>query len=170
MQGGWLKSQTTFVDVYFDTPTYKLTISDHWLRQREGSWELKVPSGHAGGSAVYAEVEGEAAVAAALGPLLRLDQGAATAAERVGRVEMQTVLQEHTLAPFGTLTTQRESYAMADGLSIDLDRCREVPYRALQAPRTHLVRDRGLHDLVLGAPRVCRQGLASASSRSTKMS
>jgi hypothetical protein len=165
VQGGSLKSQTTFVDAYFDTPTYKLTMSDHWLRQREGSWELKVPSGHAGGSAVYAEVEGAAAVAAALRPLLHEDQGTATAAKRVDTVDMQTVLQEHALAPFGTLTTRRESYTMADGLSIHLDRCHEVPYRALQAPRTQSGARPwfALCDLVHAPPRVRRQGLASAS-------
>lgn len=31
-----------FTDVYFDTSDLCLTAADHWLRTRDGVWELKV--------------------------------------------------------------------------------------------------------------------------------
>ncbi len=35
--------ELSFVDVYYDTPDYALSKDDIWLRQRDSTWELKVP-------------------------------------------------------------------------------------------------------------------------------
>jgi thiamine-triphosphatase len=35
-------SERTFTDVYYDTPDYKLTTKDIWLRQRDGKFEIKI--------------------------------------------------------------------------------------------------------------------------------
>jgi len=45
------------VDKYYDTCEYALLKKDHWLRQRNGDWELKYPVGlhDKGGSTVYHE-------------------------------------------------------------------------------------------------------------------
>jgi hypothetical protein len=47
----------TLVDEYFDTKNYDLLKSDHWLRQRNGDWEMKYPLGavHEGDVTLYHE-------------------------------------------------------------------------------------------------------------------
>lgn len=39
--GAKLNSKEQFTDVYFDTADLKLMTSEHWLRQRDGNWQLK---------------------------------------------------------------------------------------------------------------------------------
>ncbi|XP_054848942.1 thiamine-triphosphatase isoform X2 [Eublepharis macularius] len=42
--GATLVGSVSFRDRYFDTPNWRLTLADHWLRDREGAgWELKCP-------------------------------------------------------------------------------------------------------------------------------
>lgn len=42
--GATLAGNISFRDRYFDTPNWRLTLADHWLREREGAgWELKCP-------------------------------------------------------------------------------------------------------------------------------
>lgn len=42
--GATLQGTVSFRDTYYDTPDWRLTLADHWLREREGSgWELKRP-------------------------------------------------------------------------------------------------------------------------------
>lgn len=35
------KGEITMKDLYYDVPDCTLTCSDHWLRVRDGAWELK---------------------------------------------------------------------------------------------------------------------------------
>jgi hypothetical protein len=37
------------VAAYFDTPSFRLTLADMWLRKRDGVWELKIPGAHVDG-------------------------------------------------------------------------------------------------------------------------
>lgn len=42
--GATLQGAVSFRDKYYDTPDWRLTLADHWLREREGAgWELKRP-------------------------------------------------------------------------------------------------------------------------------
>lgn len=42
MKGAKLLQQTSFTDVYFDSPNHELTLSGLWLRKRDLKWELKI--------------------------------------------------------------------------------------------------------------------------------
>jgi adenylate cyclase class IV len=57
--GGRLKKEKCFTDCYYDSADLLLTRTDHYLRDRDGVWELKVPcpesSTH---TSVYQELEG----------------------------------------------------------------------------------------------------------------
>ncbi|XP_066483243.1 thiamine-triphosphatase [Tiliqua scincoides] len=42
--GATLQGTVSFRDKYYDMPDWRLTLADHWLREREGvGWELKCP-------------------------------------------------------------------------------------------------------------------------------
>ncbi len=43
IEGAKFLGKKEFTDVYFDTNDLKLSLNDHWLRTRDGKWELKVP-------------------------------------------------------------------------------------------------------------------------------
>lgn len=63
--GATLVSTKPLKDVYWDTPELSLLKQDVWLRQRESTWELKVPIGdsqYENGVTQYREVEGRVEV------------------------------------------------------------------------------------------------------------
>ncbi|XP_061521880.1 thiamine-triphosphatase isoform X1 [Phycodurus eques] len=60
---GVCAGQYQFQDRYFDTPEFDLTLSDVWLRQRKGCWELKCPTTTVEGAE---ETRGESSKAAKL--------------------------------------------------------------------------------------------------------
>ena len=41
--GAKLTLREEFTDIYYDTAAHKLMTSSHWLRQRNGEWQLKYP-------------------------------------------------------------------------------------------------------------------------------
>jgi len=57
--GGRLDKKIEMVDIYYDTESFDLMKKDHWLRLRNGAWELKYPpvdeAGHCGGLTAYRE-------------------------------------------------------------------------------------------------------------------
>ena len=67
-----------------------MSSTDHWLRQRDGQWELKVPGKHVGGTAVYTELEEEGEIARHLERQLGGAEGTATLAD---------LMQQHGSAP-----------------------------------------------------------------------
>lgn len=44
--GAVMAKENKFSDKYFDDIRYKMTLSDSWLRQRNGRWEFKIPPRH----------------------------------------------------------------------------------------------------------------------------
>ncbi len=109
-KGGTLLKKISFEDSYFDSPSYSLTLADHWLRQRDGAWELKVPGRHVGGTAVYTELETEAEIAVALARQLKVSEPLALA----------DLLARHSIEPCATFGTTRESFSVPGGYHIDL--------------------------------------------------
>lgn len=101
---------TTNTDTYYDTPTYSLTTSDRWLRNRNGGWELKVglvkgaeAKQHA---TVYRELETE--------PEIRQELALAT------HLNFADALKEKGYAPYASWKTTRMTYRI-DDLTIVLD-------------------------------------------------
>ena len=109
-KGGTLLQKVSFEDSYFDSPSYSLTLADHWLRQRDGAWELKVPGQHVGGTAVYTELETEAEIAAALARQLEVPEPHS----------LSDLLSQHSIEPCATFGTTRESFSLPGGYHIDL--------------------------------------------------
>ncbi|MBI4032206.1 CYTH domain-containing protein [Candidatus Berkelbacteria bacterium] len=104
--------ERTFTDIYYDADDFRLTKKDHWLRQRDGKWELKavvVPPDS------YDEIEDEVAILQAL----QLPQGT-----------LQDRLDEAGVHPFCRITTTRRTYER-DGFTIDLDSA-DYGYRLLE--------------------------------------
>jgi len=63
--GGSLVKEASYFDIYVDSDDLQLTRTDHFLRNRNGNWELKVPRRQNGkASSVYEEIEGEALIGA----------------------------------------------------------------------------------------------------------
>lgn len=55
-------------DVYYDTPEFTLTLRNHWLRSRNGTWELKVPTADFSPEVTsYEEYDDEALICQQLG-------------------------------------------------------------------------------------------------------
>lgn len=112
--GATLEKELSFEDAYFDTGQLTLTKRDVWLRQRAGSWELKVPLDGArvrsgGETAAFREIEGEAAVEAELNGLNFIKSAVGdTLSGRLG------------VSPFARFTTVRSRWALG-GCSIDVD-------------------------------------------------
>eukprot|EP01044_Picomonas_judraskeda_P016451 COSAG03_NODE_2927_length_2350_cov_90.655709_2_plen_347_part_00 len=112
-KGGALIKRISFEDSYFDSPSYSLTLGDHWLRQRDGAWELKVPGRHVGGTAVYTELETELEIASALAKQLEIPAPPAS---------LDELLAQCCIAPCATFGTTRESFSLPldGGYHIDL--------------------------------------------------
>ncbi len=130
--GGKLVKESQFTDVYYDTDDYTLTLSDHWLRRRDHTWQLKCPPppapvGAEGDDTVegnaprneqkstqYMEHETEGAILKALTSVLGEDSST------TGCSNLQQLLQVAGLNEFAQYTTHRKTYAL-DGFTIDLD-------------------------------------------------
>jgi adenylate cyclase class IV len=93
------------VDKYYDTPEHALLNDDHWLRQRNGDWELKYPvgSGHSGGTTLYHETTCHEDILSKLTPILALED-----------FSLQQVLDSGKLDTFAHLETKRKCYSKDD--------------------------------------------------------
>ncbi|XP_034718562.1 thiamine-triphosphatase isoform X2 [Etheostoma cragini] len=126
--------QRQFCDQYFDTPTFKLTLRDLWLRKRKECWELKCPT------AVNEEKEtsGERSKAAALCSRYKEITNLPEIQLRVKEVlkdvcedretetsrsqEDEAWLSRMNLVCFAEFTTMRRSFTVEEeGVQIDLD-------------------------------------------------
>jgi adenylate cyclase class IV len=101
-----LLSTTSFRDTYFDTPDYRLTKEDQWLRQREGKFELKVGPKERRNIDRYEEIIEESEIF----NRRNLEKGGSLADS----------LKKAGIAPFSSFVTNRKKYQC--GLfAIDID-------------------------------------------------
>ena len=131
--GAKLTSREEFTDVYYDTAECKLMTSAHYLRQRDGTWQLKHAvvmdreSPHHGGAApldsVHSrtecnyEIENDPAIITQLRNVVTIDDET---------ILLSQLVEKQVLLPVAEFSTQREGWAwpdkkMGDHVSIELD-------------------------------------------------
>ena len=129
--GAKLTKREEFTDVYYDTTDYKLMTSAHYVRQRNGNWQLKYAvkdrAPHHGGAAALDrvqsriecnyELEDEPAIIAQLRNVLVIDEDTRL---------LSQLVEKGALLPVAEFSTQREGWAwpdkrMGDHVSIELD-------------------------------------------------
>ncbi len=106
--GAEFLGQKILTDTYYDSADYRLTLSDRWLRNRNGRFELKIPvRGPFATSAPerYEELEDDASIAKELG----LPAGG-----------LADTLAAAGYTPFCTITNTRQQYTK-EGFHIDFD-------------------------------------------------
>jgi len=108
LHGAEFLFEKVITDTYFDDDDYSLTKADLWLRQRNGSYELKAPlsSGQSSETNQYYEIDDEVEIATAL------------ALPTNG--QLVTELARRGIHGFVTCNTARSSYRK-DGFTIDID-------------------------------------------------
>ena len=108
LDGAEFIGKKTFVDLYYDLPTWDLTCKDNWLRRRDGRWELKVALADFSKRAVdqYRELETEGEIA----DFLSLPK----------TVPLEKVLTKMGYVVVADITTTRTKYRK-DGFVIDVD-------------------------------------------------
>ncbi|XP_061197312.1 uncharacterized protein LOC133205500 [Saccostrea echinata] len=111
--GAELHKEKVFFDKYYDNPDYALTLKDCWLRQRNGSWELKVVNGRLTKfSTQYQEITNYNEIVDFLVNHFRR--------EDLGDAPIDQVIQKLDLVPFVEFTTTRQTYFLPE-CTIDLD-------------------------------------------------
>ncbi|XP_037522232.1 thiamine-triphosphatase [Rhipicephalus sanguineus] len=118
--GAPLVSRKTFVDTYFDTEDYILSLRDHWLRLRtvdnSNTWELKhrkkgdVTRGPA---TAYREERGDSQIMATLGEVLPRQT------EEVSRVS--DLVTNGTLRELAVIKTDRKTFRAPGNAVVDID-------------------------------------------------
>ena len=124
--GAELKLKEEFTDIYFDTAAYQLMTSSHWLRQRDGMWQLKYPvsdvneaiiQGKTSRTECNYELEEEPAIIKQLRNVIVIEGGPSL---------NKLVQPLSILEPVAEFSTMRERWAWPDGrmgerVSIELD-------------------------------------------------
>lgn len=107
VEGAEFVNEKKFIDTYWDMADYSLTITDFWLRSRDGRFELKVPMLGGGKRLVdqYEELDSDNQIA----NKLSLPTG-----------NLEKELRGANYSPFATITTIRNKYKK-DGFIIDID-------------------------------------------------
>ncbi len=103
--GATKKDSKSFTDIYYDTNDYSLTFNDYWLRQRNGSWELKSPlKSHSFKplTDIYKETENEDAILYLLNECGFLKREAS----------LQQLIDEQFLVAISEFTTFREIWLL----------------------------------------------------------
>uniref|UniRef100_A0A8D2LI88 Thiamine-triphosphatase n=1 Tax=Varanus komodoensis TaxID=61221 RepID=A0A8D2LI88_VARKO len=118
--GATLDGILTFRDRYYDRADYRLTLADHWLREREGAgWELKCPppsTASVSGPTTthYLEVTSPRETVARICALLGVDPALAW------HDDVAAAVEELGLQEFASFVTQRSKYRLGD-LNVVLD-------------------------------------------------
>ena len=114
-----------FRDVYFETVDCKLMTSDHWLRKRDGKWQLKHPvlntealdTEQFSRTERYYELEDAPAIITQLRNVIAIDEAI---------LSLDCLVEEKVLQPVADFSTFREGWAwpdrrMGERVSIELD-------------------------------------------------
>uniref|UniRef100_A0A3Q2CB42 Thiamine triphosphatase n=1 Tax=Cyprinodon variegatus TaxID=28743 RepID=A0A3Q2CB42_CYPVA len=114
----------TFHDQYFDTPDFKLTLRDTWLRRRKQSWELKCPTAAVSRTeeslcTQYKEITNLSEIYQRVKELINN----APETDETPSDEDDSWLSELHLVCFAEFTTTRRSFTLkgVEGVQIDLD-------------------------------------------------
>ncbi|KAK3085357.1 hypothetical protein FSP39_002048 [Pinctada imbricata] len=113
--GAELRKEKTFKDAYYDNSDYRLTLSDCWLRQRNGTWEFKVavssfikPSS----STQYSEITDENEICRLLHRKFDVKDDVV--------MSLNELIDKLKLDVFAKFTTTRQTYFLPE-CTIDLD-------------------------------------------------
>ncbi|XP_078365734.1 thiamine-triphosphatase-like [Oculina patagonica] len=118
IKGAKLLQQTSFTDVYFDSPNHELTLSGLWLRKRDLKWELKIQKL----KKKYwiesnCEIEDETEIVKEL--LGRLTAHYPNVDR--GCTSVEDIIQNTCCKQIACFSTHRTVYEMPNGVLIDLD-------------------------------------------------
>src|SRR5271167_4548511 len=101
---GKLLGEKTFTDIYYDTPEYKLTTQNIWLRERDAKFELKAPVKVSGRVDSYEEIVDDREI------LHRLQIDCSKT--------LPLCLKQSQIIPFCTFRTSRRQF-LFDGIHVD---------------------------------------------------
>ncbi|XP_051267483.1 thiamine-triphosphatase isoform X1 [Dicentrarchus labrax] len=125
--------QRQFLDQYFDTPKFDLTLKDMWLRNRKGCWELKCPTPVDRTEETSGEQSKAAALCTRYKEITNLPEIQTRVREVVKDVcerretsssqeDEESWLSKINLVCFAAFTTVRRSFTLEEeGVQIDLD-------------------------------------------------
>lgn len=113
--GASLATSRAFTDAYFDNGAYELTLRDHWLRQRDGAWQLKFPPATRTREHVVTRQYAELAEPAAILERLRRTFGG-----HDGAASVEDWLRRRGCERFAAFTTCRKVYVLKE-MRVDLD-------------------------------------------------
>lgn len=125
--------QRQFIDQYFDTPEFNLTLRDMWLRKRKGCWELKCPTAVERTDETGGEHSKAAALCTRYKEITNLPEIQLRVKEVIKDVgedseasssqEDESWLSKVNLVCFAEFTTVRRSFTLEEeeGVQVDLD-------------------------------------------------
>ena len=102
-------------DVYYDTAGHQLTMADHWLRERDGAWELKSPTPGApalGAGDLRVDFYDEATTWPGIASALELAGAPLAAPLLPPAASAAACLAAAGLAPFVRVDSDRRSYTL----------------------------------------------------------
>ncbi|XP_028393347.1 thiamine-triphosphatase-like [Dendronephthya gigantea] len=120
---GWaFLNEIHFVDTYFDSELYRLTLNEHWLRRRDTKWQLKYCTSPGNGTDSvridkFNEVSDESEIHTRLASLLNVDEKSLPLDSKV----TSDVVKALGLKPIAEFETFRGKYKLG-AFTIDLDR------------------------------------------------
>ena len=112
-QGGKVLKENKFLDTYYDTSDFKLTLANYWLKSRADVFELKFPTGGADSDYAnqYQETKDEGTIIKQLCHLLGLKKEKASSVKELATQDLET---------FASIETLRKIYEL-DGCKISAD-------------------------------------------------
>ena len=112
-QGGKVMKENKFLDTYYDTSDFKLTLANYWLKSRADVFELKFPTGGADSDYAnqYQETKDEGTIIKQLCHLLELKKEKVSSIKELATQDLET---------FASIETLRKIYEL-DGCKISAD-------------------------------------------------